>query len=314
MGRRRKHDRALPQRVYLRRGKYYYVRPSDQKWIPLGKTEPEMLRALAQVKEEGDNLLAAIFDRYESDVLPAKAPKTARDQKLQLANLRETFAAFTRPELLRPQHVAKYLDEHPAKVMANREVALLSHVFKKAIRWGLASTNPCTGVERNAEDVRRYYVEDFDFWMAWAYMPLHIRALMELAYLTGQRQEDVLSIRVTDLRPTGIYVKQRKTGNELIVGWTPLLRDLVDRLRAAPRAVGSVWLLADAKGQRYTLSAIRTAWGRVMLAFPFERFQFRDIRKKSANDHETGRHLGHREKGTLAQVYRLKPTVITGLG
>lgn len=312
MGRRRKHDKGLPSRVYLRRGAYYYVRPSDQKWLPLGKTEPEMLRALAAVKDVGANALADLFDRYELEILPTKAPKTRKDQTHQLKRLRLAFADFATPDAIEPRDIAAYLDASPKAVMANREIALLSHVFKKAIRWGLASVNPCTGVERNKEQVRRYYVEDWDFWLAWVYAPAHLRALMELAYLTGQRQEDVMSIRLADLRQDGIYVKQRKTGNEIIVGWTPRLTALVAALRERP--VASVWLVADGRGQRYTLAAVRTAWTRLMERCPCERFQFRDIRKKSANDHETGKHLGHREKGTLALVYRIKPAVVPGIG
>lgn len=55
----------------------------------------------------------------------------------------------------------------------------------------------------------------------------------------------------------GIFVKQRKTGTEIIIGWTPRLRTRVDQ--AKQHQVGSMWLVADAKGQRYTLGAVRTA-------------------------------------------------------
>lgn len=315
MGRNRTSDKGLPRRVYLRSGTYYFVRPSDGKWLRLGKTEPEMLRALASIRETGENGLTEIFDRYEREVLPKKAPKTRRDQEHQLKRLRDAFSDYSNPDQLHTEDVARYLDAHSSPTMANREIALLSHIYTKAIRWGKCRVNPCAGVERNKEVVRKHYVDDWDFWLAWVYAPLHLRALMELAYVTGQRQDDVLRIRVTDLRTDGIYVKQGKTGTEIVIGWTPRMRLLVDSLvnaGGARRALG--WLVADGRGQRYSLASVRTAWTRLMARCPCERFQFRDIRKKSANDHETGAHLGHKNPQTLASIYRIKPEVVPGVG
>jgi integrase len=271
-----------------------------------------MLRALATLREQGTDALAELFDRYAREILPKKAPKTRRDQEHQLARLRSAFAPFGSPDQVHTEDVARYLDAHKSPTMANREIALLSHIYTKAIRWGLVRTNPCAGVERNKETVRRYYVEHWDFWLAWVYAPAHLRVLMELAYLTGQRQDDVMRIRVSDVRTDGIFVKQGKTGTEIVIGWTPRLRMLVESIRK--RSIASVWLVADGKGQRYTLASVRTAWTRLMARCPCERFQFRDIRKKSANDHATGAHLGHRNRGTLASIYRIKPEVIPGVG
>jgi hypothetical protein len=50
MGRNRKKNRHLPPRVYLRRGKLYYVQPGTQKWIPL----KEGLKTWAAIVEAAD--------------------------------------------------------------------------------------------------------------------------------------------------------------------------------------------------------------------------------------------------------------------
>ena len=49
---------------------------------------------------------------------------------------------------------------------ANREIALLSHVFTIAREWGLTEkTNPCAGVRRNKETPRDFYA-DSQIWDA----------------------------------------------------------------------------------------------------------------------------------------------------
>ncbi|MGC9158632.1 MAG: hypothetical protein ACP5FH_06535, partial [Terracidiphilus sp.] len=50
-------------------------------------------------------------------------------------------AAWAKPETITPVHVARYLDQRGAEapVSANREMALLSHVYTKALRWGMAT-------------------------------------------------------------------------------------------------------------------------------------------------------------------------------
>lgn len=47
VGRKRKTNKDLPQRVYLRNGTYWWVHPSG-KWHKLGRTKAEMYAALAQ--------------------------------------------------------------------------------------------------------------------------------------------------------------------------------------------------------------------------------------------------------------------------
>jgi hypothetical protein len=58
---------------------------------------------------------------------------------------------------LRPKHVAKYLEQREddgAAVRGNREKALLSHCFTKAMVQGWVDANPCRGVHRNRERQR----------------------------------------------------------------------------------------------------------------------------------------------------------------
>lgn len=312
MGRKRVKDKGLPKRVYLRHGAFYFVDVGG-KWLRLANEDDTagMHRALANLADAGAAKLSAVFDRYAAEVMPTKAAKTQRDQSKQLDILRRDFGG-ARVTDVKPSHIAGFLDAYPSPVAANRIMALLSHIYKKAIRWGLCESNPCRGVERNPDKKRGVYVESDAFWRAWNDAPLRIRLAMELAYVTGQRQADILNLRWADCAEDGVRFCQGKTGTGIVLEWSEWLRDLLARCKDAQRDALGFYVLADARGQRLTSSGFQTAWQRFMRERD-ERFQFRDIRKKSANDGVTGDHLGHRDPRTLKQWYLLKPKHVQGV-
>lgn len=45
----------------------------------------------------------------------------------------------------------------------NREISLISDVYRKAIRWGYIQANPCIGIERFSESTRERYITDKEF-------------------------------------------------------------------------------------------------------------------------------------------------------
>lgn len=304
---RRKKD-GLPACVYLKHGAYWLVKRN--KWTRLGATLPEMYKALGELAtDQPIRTLADIMDRYARDTLPTKARSTQRDQRRQLALLREVFGHMKAADVT-TQHVSRYLDQRGG-TRANREVALLSHVYRKAIRWGYTSLNPCTGVERNTEAPRDRYVTDDEFWQRWEEVSPPLRLCMELLYLTGQRLGDVLAIRDSRIGDDGIAIAQGKTGTKLVLAWTPALRDVVERCRAVPTTEDDAALLRNRSGVAYTVSGISAMWRKT--AWTDEPFQLRDLRAKSASDHPDGSHLGHRSTAVLRKFYERKAREVKGL-
>ena len=83
---------------------------------------------------------------------------------------------------------------------ANREKALLSHVFNKAREWGFtALQNPCQGVRGFNGSGRSRYVTDAEFDQVKAQAHFTVADAMDLALLTGQRPADVLKLKRTDI-------------------------------------------------------------------------------------------------------------------
>lgn len=321
MARPREKRSGLPECVYKKHGAYYFVKGG--KWTRLGTTEQEMYKALAQLKGEvkGEPGMKRLFDRYEKEVLAKKHQKTKDVQEAQLVLLRKIFERME-PGAVLPKHIAQYLDKRgaTAPVAANREIALLSHVFKKAIRWGILSINPCTGVERNDEEPRDRYVQDWEFAAVYQRASAHLQIIMDLAYITGQRQADILAIRLSDLTDEGILFKQAKTKMKLCVEWSPALEAVVERAKAQKKEIQSLYLISNKKGQKYTSSGIQTAWQRLMVdcmatedkdgnkiePVITERFTFYDIRAKARSDGEDKRLLGHANPEKMARTYQRK--------
>ena len=151
MGRRRKTNKHLPQRVY-HRGKSYYFVDHSGKWINIGHSVAEMYRSYASILEERPIVtMENLFDRYMAEVAPMKAERTQRDNAYEVKFLRVALNQMI-PSEFRPKHGYAYYHERRKRSLtrANAEMALLSHVFTKAIEWGVVKKIHAGRFGRNA--------------------------------------------------------------------------------------------------------------------------------------------------------------------
>lgn len=239
VGRRRSSRLDLPPRVYVKHGAYYYVYPSG-KWerlAPVGQ-EAEMRRAWALKEDPSGTLetVASMLDDYL--VSYAKANKAARTYKdnCDEAEFLKGYFGQMRPQDVLPLHVGNYLDiglEADRPVRANREKALLSHVFTWAMRhekWGkLVTFNPCRGVKRNKETKRIRIVEDYEYQAVFKRAHKNVQRLMVLVYRTLQRPEDLLKLgprnvitrEIDGVKRKVLSIQQGKTDNYVEIIVTP---------------------------------------------------------------------------------------------
>lgn len=319
MGRKRKHNKTLPHRVYQRRGKYYFVRP-DGKWVPLGPDYGTALRAYADLAEPKPiGSVSDLFDRYAIQILPKKAPRTQKDQTMQLELLRTAFGGL-RPGELSPRLVIRYRNARGqrSRTQANHELALLSHICVTAIEWEVMESNPCRDVVRFKLPPRDHYVEDADYRFMRAAAGKRLQVLMDLALLTGQREGDLLALRWEQVEKDGIHFRQGKTGKRLIVGWSQALRRVIAAARKIKPASGNVVPTMD--GKQYTTDGFQSLWRRARdkaKESGLERpFPFNDLRAKSASDDAlvaASARLGHADSKITQRVYRRAPSKVRPL-
>lgn len=283
-------------------------------------------------------LLCQVFDRYEREIVPAKAHRTQKDNLLSLTQLRKAFNDAP-INAVTPQAIAQYRDKRTGKVRANREISLLSHIYNIAREWGITDKeNPASGVRKNKEKPRDFYA-DAEIWDAvYSLAVPELRDAMDLAYLTGQRPADVLSMRAADVVGEYLQVAQGKTSKKLRIrlissevnnGLGALIGRLLEQRKA--RGVRNPYLIVTEDGRRVTAPMLRLRFddarkraiadandrGDTTLAGSIRQFQFRDIRPKAASEiadlGDASRLLGHTDKRITETVYRrvgeiVKPT------
>lgn len=334
MGRRKTISTDLPPRMTRktwqdRRGceheAYYYMHARDeqgrQRMEPLGTEKALALRKWAEIEAKAppveSGLMKSIFERYEREIVPRKAPRTQRDNAVMLEKLIATFGATSIDAIL-PRTIRQYLDKRSAKVRANREMALLSHVWNKAREWGYTDrANPVQGVEKNRETGRDIYVSDEEFALVYKHCPPVLQDMLDLCYLTGQRPGDVMKYRWDMVRNGALCIQQSKTGAKLQITIEGKLATVIERIRTRAGVKG-LSLLTDPKGQPlkafgFTRSAFDTARDAAEkeakeLGIEFRRWQLRDLRPKAASDMESmaqaRKLLGHTTENMTAHYVR----------
>lgn len=309
----------------------YYYRTTDGRDIPLGK-DLDMARmkwAELEAKDKPADLtiMKGIFDRYARDIIPKKADRTQKDNAAELKQLRGVFDGAP-IDAITPSMIAQYRDARSAKTRANREIALLSHVFNMAREWGLTDReNPCQGVRKNKEKPRDYYATDAVWTAMYNHAPQEVKDAMDLAYLTGQRPADVLAMRRDSMVGDYLVVKQGKTAKRLRIHLTngderSSLGLLLDQINARNAKHLSPYFIINQDGLRMSWQMLRNRWdatrlaaaesaksvGDEHLAKEIMRFQFRDIRPKAASEivdvADASLLLGHSKEGITERVYR----------
>lgn len=339
--------RMLRRTKKLKSGKvwvgYYYNGRDDagqRREIPLGGDLNEAKRKWAELEckptpvEVG--LMRFVFDRYERDVIPTKAPRTQRDNLDCLKFLRGVFDSAPINSIT-PQHVAQYRDSRkskakdgsagkPAPIRANREITLLSHVWNMAREWGYtAKENPAKGVRKNKETPRDFYADNQVWDAVYAEACQEVRDAMDISYLTGQRPADVLKMRFSDIKDGALELQQNKTKKKLRIllesdGHKTRLGQILDNIKTREQKVSSMHIIANSGGaalNRWTLrirfdEARSTAARKIQpdnprLAERISAFQFRDIRPKAASETDlahASKLLGHTDKQITETVYR----------
>jgi len=298
MGRKPTKPNAIPHLRIRKRGRrvfYYYDHGGKpRREESLGSDYAKAIQRWAILEgETPDNIpvvltFGYVAALYRKKVVPKKAPATQKDNLRELGNLLAFFDDPPAPlESIEPQHVRQYLTwRESAPVRANREKALLSHIWNWARDKGYtAKANPCAGIKGNREDGRDIYVEDDVYQAVWDAASEPLRDALDLLYLTGQRPADVLKLDERDIRDECLRVRQGKTKKPLRLTESPALAAVLARIakRKAALVVHSTRLVVMLDGQAMTRDELRGAFDRARAASG-QTFQLRDLRAKAGTD------------------------------
>lgn len=284
---------------------YYDAGGKPRREIPLGNDYSSAVRKWAELEADKTDIPGKLItfkdvsDRYLREIIPAKAARTQRDNLTELDWLLHFFnnppAAL---ESIKPEHIRLYLDwrGQTAKIRANREKALFSHIWNMARAWGItAMANPCAGIKGHTETGRDIYIEDNVLEAVWNAADVPLRDALDLAYLTGQRPADVLGMRATDIRDGILLVQQNKTNKKIRIEIIGELASLIQRIdeRKKGYKIHTLALICTETGRPLSREALRSRFEKARasaaranptLQEPIQAFQFRDLRAKAGTD------------------------------
>jgi integrase len=301
MGRKPSKPGAIP-RFRARRQKsgavhfYYDHGGKPRRETPLGSDYGLAIKRWAELEHASDLpppailLFRHVAEAYRREVIPTKAPRTQRDNMVELANLLAFFDDPPAPfEAIEPQHVKKYIRwRKAAPVRAQREKALLSHIWNWSAEEGYtALPNPCALVKaKGGSRGRKVYIEDDQFKAVWEKADACLRDLMDFAYLTGQRPGDCITFSETQIRDGVLHFKQSKTGARVPMEVRGELEQLIERIRKrkASAKVHSLRLMVNEFGRPVGLHAWSNRWRNACNKAGVAGIQLRDLRAKAATD------------------------------
>ena len=165
----------------------------------------------------------------------------------------------------------------------NRELRLLSRIFRLAITNREAVDNPCRQVELlKGEQARTRYLLPHEEERLMAVLTdsrSHLWSIVVLDINTGMRITELLSLRPDDIdfHRDMIYVRETKTDEDREVPMNNTVRELLGQLVAQVRKKSDEYLFTNPKtGTRY--KDIKTAWHTACKKAGIENLHIHDLR------------------------------------
>lgn len=311
MTRPRKSDRHLPPCVYFRHGRFWYVKVG--RWNNIGTDLAGALAEYGKRISTPKGGMAELIDKVYAHHAPKVASSTAAQYKTAAEALKRTLAEFA-PEQVKGRHIAA-IKTAGAKTpnMTNRKLSFLRLVFGYAVEWQLVDSNPCIGIRRHEEARRERYLTDAEFFAIRDAAGPRLQVILDLLYCTGQRINDVLRIRRSDITERGILFRQQKTSAKLCVLWTPEMRAAVERAKALYGNVTALTLLHGRTGKAPDYRTVLQQWHVARIAAKVEDATPHDMRAKSGTDakqqgNDARALLGHTSEAMTARYIRLRET------
>ena len=163
----------------------------------------------------------------------------------------------------------------------NREMALLKHMFTKAIEWGYADENPVKKIKLYKENNARVrYLEKEEIKKLIENACDHLKPILIVAFNTGMRKGEILRLKWTDLdfRNNMIHIRQSKSGEPRAVPMSETVRRTFIAVRKHPV---SPFVFCDDEGKTYR--DVRKSFFTACKKSDIKDFRFHDARHTYAS-------------------------------
>jgi integrase len=246
------------------------------------------------VAERAAPTVADLCGRFLEEHVAKQRPHTQADYGSMIRNDILTALGRLKVALVEFEHVERLhaAITRRAPVRANRVVAVLSRMLTLAIKWKLRSDNPCKGVERNREHLRKRYLKPEELarlTKALAEEPNQTAAdAVRLLLLTGCRRGEALNAAWSQFNlAAGTWSKPPSSTKQDEYHQVPLsapARQLLGRLHK--QAEGSPWVFPGRNGR--PREDLKYAWQRIRRAAGIPDVRLHDIRHSFASELVSG--------------------------
>jgi integrase len=301
----------LPRCVYKKHGAYYLVK--NNQWTRLSSIKagfPEMYRALSEIGSKdilSDSMPTLITD-WLKNIAITHSEKTQYDDAYRCREVSRAFVEF-RAKDVRPPDVIEFLNAFKEKKRTyNAYRSLIKELMRYAEEKGFREpeSNPVSSIKTKSIKARDRYISDSELrrikvWAMYGRDGKRTRsgfmmcALIDMAYLTGQRIGDLLKMEWSQIKTDGIEFEPSKlrgsTGVKILIEWTPRLSGLIDRLRAQDK-LHFKYVFCKLNHQPLTYGGANTNWDRAVKRAGVKNCHFHDLRAKAITDVDKSRGIG----------------------
>jgi integrase len=296
--------------------------------------------------KKGTLYFGEVAERYLNEFAqPRKKLKSLRADRRNLElHVLPRIGYLKLSQIDRPLLIKLHASQRGTPVAANRCLALVSHIFSMAEKWGIvpAGSNPCRGIDRFPESARERYLNEEELmrlgdalrvaangyqvvdWSAYSRSDRFTRrspedwraiAAVRLLLFTGARMNEILTLRWSwiDWRLGIARLPDSKTGPKTLFLPEPALR-LLEELKARVQRdySRSPFVLPGDRGTT-NFQGLFYAWQRIRTIARLTDLRLHDLRHVYASTavasgdslYIVGRILGHRRAETTQRYAHL---------
>ncbi len=265
--------------------------------------------------------MVALAARYVEQHLPRKRKRSRiEDERLlpiildRLGRKKVADVSYTDIDKLH-QDVTK----RRGPIRANRVLSLLSKMFSLSVKWKMRADNPAKGVEKNAEPMRKRYLDENELVCLMAALEAEhdqqAADIIRLLLLTGARSAEVLNATWDQFKlDARMWIKPHTATKQKEEHRLPLSDEAIDLLvRRKDKALPKARYIFPGDSPFKPRASIRYAWDRLRKATGLGDIRIHDLRHSHASLLVNagyslpviGAMLGHKTPSTTARYAHL---------
>ncbi|OQA92042.1 MAG: Tyrosine recombinase XerC [Elusimicrobia bacterium ADurb.Bin231] len=287
--------------VYLRKRKWYidYIHLGKRHREPIGCSKKQAELALKKiqvgiaenkyfdVRKEQKICFSEMANEYLEKYSKSNKRSYSHDKYNYSAHLLPAFGELYLNHIT-PGLIEEYKIERTAKGISpakvNRELALLKHIYTKAIEWGKATDNPVKKVKMFRENNQRVrFLEKDEIKKLMDSSEDFLKPIIAVALNTGMRQGEIISLKWPDIDLIRgvILVRNPKNGHPRYIPMNKIVKYIFGKLRLQRKNLDNqniFYYNSDRPLTRFGM--IRGAFKRAVEKAEIKDFHFHDLRHR----------------------------------